>query len=75
MARHTEPLVNAVLAGALDRRFPRWRVTAEQTDVGHGGHSLRWPNHGWLRGGIDDLARVIEEVSLSERLVAEVTRN
>ena len=33
MARHTEPLVNAALAGALDRRPPRWRVTAEQTDV------------------------------------------
>ena len=156
MARHTEPLVNAVLAGALDRRHPRWRVTAEQTDVfahrglrpdvlvrlggtppivletefapaatveadararlgkltkdsgfeieqvvavrldaalrrasdlpvaveatrvewcvlsGHGGgRSLRWPDQGWLRGGIDDLARAIEEVSLSERLVAE----
>jgi len=155
MARHTEPLVNAVLAGALDRRHPRWRVTAEQTDVfghrglrpdvlvqlggappiiletefapastveedaharlgkltkdsgyeieqvvavrldaalrrasdlsvaveatrvewcvlsGHGGHSLRWPDRGWLAGGIDDLARAIEEVSLSERLVAE----
>ena len=155
MARHTEPLVNAVLAGALDRRHPRWRVTAEQTDVfghrglrpdvlvrlggappiileteftpastveedararlgkltkdsgyeieqvvairldaelrrasdlpaaveatrvewcvfsGHGGDSLRWPDRGWLAGGIDDLARAVEEVSLSERLVAE----
>ena len=155
MARHTEPLVNAVLAGALDRRHPRWRVTAEQTDVfghrglrpdvvvrlggtppiiletefapattveedararlgkitkdsgfeieqvvavrldaalrrasdlpaaveatrvewcvlsGHRGDSLRWPDRGWLGGGIDDLARAIEEVSLSERLVAE----
>lgn len=155
MARHTEPSVNNVLADALDRRHPRWRVTAEQSDVfghrglrpdvvvrlgggppiiletefapattveedararlgeltkdsgfeieqviavrldaalrrasslpvaveatrvewcvlsGHGGHSLRWPDRGWLRGGIDDLARAIEEVSLSERLVAE----
>ncbi len=155
MARHTEPLVNAVLAGALNRRHPRWHVTAEQTDVfghrglrpdvlvrlggappivletefapaatveedararlgkltkdsgqeieqvvavrldaalrraidlpaaveatrvewcvlsGHRGHSLRWPDRGWLDGGIDDLARAIEEVSLSERLVAE----
>ncbi|MDE0357109.1 MAG: hypothetical protein OXN92_05145 [Gammaproteobacteria bacterium] len=147
--------MNAVLAGALNRRHPRWRVTAEQTDVfghrglrpdvlvrlggappivletefapattveedararlgkltkdsgheieqvvavrldaalrrasdlpaaveatrvewcvlsGHRGRSLRWPDRGWLGGGIDDLARAIEEVSLSERLVAE----
>ncbi len=155
MARHTEPLVNAVLADALDRRHPRWQVTAEQSDVfdhrglrpdivvrlggappiiletefspattveedaharlgkltkdsgfkieqviavrldavlrrasnlpaaveatrvewcvlsGHDDHTLRWPDRGWLCGGIDDLARAIEEVSLSERLVAE----
>ena len=155
MARHTEPLVNAALAGALDGRHPRWRVTAEQTDVfghralrpdifvsfggtppiileteftpattveedararlgnvtkdlgfeieqviavrldaalrrtkdlpaaveatrlewcvlsGHGDQYQRWPDQGWLRGGLDDLARAIEEVSLSERLVAE----
>ena len=155
MARNTEPLVNAALAHALDRRHPRWRVTAEQSDVlghralrpdilvkldgtppiivetefvpgttveedararlgrvtkdsgfeieqviavrldkelrktgdlrdaverttlewcvlsGDSNDCVRWPNHGWLRGGLDDLARAIEEVSLSERLVAE----
>ncbi len=155
MARHTEPLVNAALAAALDRRHPRWRVTAEQTDVlgqrglrpdivvrlgdlppvvletkfkpattveqdararlgelakdsAHGieqvvavrldaairdttdlaaaveatqvewcvlsgdrEHVMRWPDRGWLSGGMDDLARAIEGVSLSERLVAE----
>lgn len=155
MARNTEPLVNAALAEALDGRHPRWRVTAEQSDVfgqralrpdiivrlggippivletefapgatvetdararlgkvakdsgfeieqviaarldtglrqagdlraavatttvewcvlsGDTGQCVRWPNRGWLRGGLDDLARAIEEVSLSERLVAE----
>ena len=155
MARNTEPLVNAALAEALDRRHPRWRVTAEQSDVfgnralrpdlvvrlgkappivletefapgatvetdarsrlgrvtkdsgleieqviavrfdrslrqagdlraavattavewcvlsGDEGHSARWPNDGWLRGGINDLTRAIEEVTMSERLVAK----
>ncbi len=155
MARNTEPLVNAALADALDRRHPRWRVTAEQSAVlghralrpdllvklgstppiileteftpgltvetdararlgkvtrdsgfeieqvvavlldahlrgaddlqaavesatvewcvlsGDGEQCVRWPDRGWLRGGLDDLARAIEEVSLSERLVAE----
>ena len=154
MARNTEPLVNAALAEALNRRNPRWRVTAEQSDIfgnralrpdilvrqgkmapviietefapgatvetdaaarlgeltressheieqviavrlgrrlrtaddlgaaveadgvewcvlsGGGDPYVRWPERGWLDGGLDDLARAIEQVSLSERLVA-----
>ncbi len=31
---------------------------------------VRWPERGWLRGNIDDLAAVVEQVSISERLVA-----
>ncbi len=155
MARNTEPLVNAALAEALNRRNPRWRVTAEQSDIfgnralrpdilvrqgqmapvivetefspgvtvetdaaarlgkltressheieqviavrlrrrlrtagdlgaaveaervewcvlsGGGDPHVRWPERGWLDGGLDDLARAIEQVSLSERLVAK----
>ena len=155
MARNPEPLVNAALAEALDRRNQRWRVTAEQSDIfgnralrpdilvrqgemapiivetefapattvesdararlgrrtresnqeieqviavrldrrlraaddlraaieadglewcvlsGDGGDCVRWPDGGWLGGRVDDLARAIEQVSLSERLVAE----
>ncbi len=35
---------------------------------------LRWPIAGWLSGSIDDLATFIENVSLSERLLAKGTR-
>ena len=35
---------------------------------------VRWPSEGWLTGSIDDLAACIENVSLSERLLAEGTQ-
>ena len=35
---------------------------------------LRWPESGWLSGGIDDLAGLIEQVALSERRIAEGMR-
>lgn len=38
------------------------------------GAAVRWPATGWLVGGIDDLATSIENVSLSERLLAEGTQ-
>lgn len=38
-----------------------------------GDAAIRWPATGWLVGGIDDLATSIENVSLSERLLAEGT--
>ena len=34
---------------------------------------VRWPSEGWLTGSIDDLATCIENVTLSERLLAEGT--
>ena len=36
--------------------------------------AMRWPATGWLVGTIDDLASCIENVSLSERLLAEGTQ-
>jgi len=36
--------------------------------------AVRWPATGWLVGTIDDLASCIENVSLSERLLAEGTQ-
>ena len=30
---------------------------------------VRWPVSGWLRGGIDDLAGLVEQTALSERLI------
>ena len=30
---------------------------------------VRWPGTGWLRGGIDDLADLIEQTAVSERLI------
>ena len=35
---------------------------------------VRWPSEGWLSGSIDDLAACIENVALSERLLAEGTQ-
>ena len=35
---------------------------------------VRWPATGWLNGSTDDLASCIENVSLSERLLAEGTQ-
>ena len=35
---------------------------------------VRWPSEGWLSGNIDDLAACIENVALSERLLAEGTQ-
>ena len=35
---------------------------------------VRWPSEGWLTGSIDDLAAFIENVALSERLLAEGTQ-
>ncbi|MDE0705208.1 MAG: hypothetical protein OXH59_15960, partial [Rhodospirillaceae bacterium] len=34
----------------------------------------RWPESGWLDGGIDDLAGLIEQTALSERRIAEGMR-
>ena len=36
--------------------------------------AVRWPATGWLVGSIDDLASCVENVSLSERLLAEGTQ-
>ena len=36
--------------------------------------AVRWPAMGWLTGSIDDLATCIENVALSERLLAEGTQ-
>ena len=36
--------------------------------------AVRWPVTGWLVGSVDDLASCIENVSLSERLLAEGTQ-
>ena len=37
------------------------------------GTAVRWPAEGWLAGSVDDMAGCIENVSLSERLLAEGT--
>ena len=38
--------------------------------AGGAGEPVRWPGAGWVRGGVDDLAAVIESASISERVVA-----
>ena len=34
-------------------------------------HPLRWPETGWLHGGIDDLVALIENAAISEKLITE----
>ena len=36
--------------------------------------AARWPANGWLAGGVDDLASCIENITLSERLLAKGTK-
>ncbi len=38
------------------------------------GTAVRWPAEGWLAGSVDDMADCIENVSLSERLLAKGTK-
>ena len=40
-----------------------------ETDVGD--DPSRWPANGWIKGGTDDLAHLIETASISERMVAQ----
>ncbi len=37
------------------------------------GGKERWPEKGWLQGGIDDVANCLESVSLSESLISKTT--
>ena len=37
------------------------------------GDTERWPEKGWLQGGIDDVANCLESVSLSESLISRTT--
>ncbi len=53
------------LKAAIDSTDLDWCVLSGDSD----GHA-RWPREGWLRGSVDDLAVVVEQVSLSERLIA-----
>ena len=32
---------------------------------------MRWPSRGWITGGVDDLASLLESASISERVVAK----
>ena len=59
--------------GGLAERVARARYRyAVFSDVP--GMLARWPESGWLSGGVDDLAACIEDASLSARKVAEGTQ-
>ena len=36
-----------------------------------GSDHVRWPSRGWITGGVDDLASLLESASISERVVAK----
>ena len=55
---------------ALDERTARARYEyCLFSDAGAAG-PVRWPVAGWIAGGVDDLAALIESASISERAVA-----
>ena len=55
---------------ALDERTARARYEyCLFSDAGAAG-PVRWPASGWIAGGVDDLAALIESASISERAVA-----
>ena len=49
----------------------RFRYCVFVDAVGEGDGPKRWPASGWLSGGIDDMAGLIEQTALSERRIAE----
>ena len=44
-------------------RFASWSLDRE-------GSPIRWPAQGWLRGGMDDLANLCENIAISEQALA-----
>ncbi len=38
---------------------------------GSDGQPIRWPNEGWLSGGVDELVALIENAGISEQLIAK----
>ena len=57
------------IGDAIQKAYFTYCVLSE-TKVGD---SQRWPEKGWLQGGIDDVANCLESVSLSESLVSRTT--
>ena len=77
--RETDREVEACLAVRLPRHLRRSDDLRAATSAsrlswcvlsGVQGNETRWPAKGWLAGGIDDLTRAVEQVSLSERVVS-----
>ena len=52
---------------AAEMRYCTWSL--QECDT-----AIRWPATGWIAGNIDDLTSCIENVAMSERLLAEGTR-
>ena len=48
-------------------------LSAPAGDAGSGDDPVRFPAAGWLEGGVDDLAGLVETLSVSERAVAAST--
>ena len=55
---------------ALDERTARARYEYCLFSAAGPAGPVRWPAAGWIAGGVDDLAAVIESASISERAVA-----
>ena len=55
---------------ALDERTARARYEYCLFSAAGAAGPVRWPAAGWIAGGVDDLAAVIESASISERAVA-----
>ena len=58
-----QALLDAAAAGASYE----YCLFSRTDETGH----VRWPRRGWLTGGVDDLANLIENASISERVVVQ----
>ena len=74
MALKLPPELRSVAQEGLDAAIAsaqyKFVVFATEDEDGLFGRITRWPENGWLEGGLDELANCIETVALSERRVA-----
>ena len=74
LALKLPPELRSVAQEGLDAAIAsaqyKFVVFATEDEDGLFGRITRWPENGWLEGGLDELANCIETVALSERRVA-----
>ena len=66
--------LSRVAQADLERQIEAAEFSYCTYSLQEGDTAVRWPATGWLAGNVEDLAGCMENVSLSERLLAEGTQ-